>query len=346
MKKMLLLAVLLCGVAGCLAQGNKTVVGAYVAAWSDVVPDPNVMTHLNYAFGGVNETFDGVTINEPERLRMIAGLRAQNPELKILLSIGGWKSGRFSEMAASEAYREAFARDCRRVVDEYRLDGINMDWEYPTSSMAGISSSPDDTQNFTLLMMALQRELGEGKLLTMATVCDAKYIDFKACMPYVDLVNVMAYDMSDPLKAHHAALHPSPVAGDCTSEQAVEAHLKAGVPKEKLVMGIPFYGKGHAEDPGIRQFLETGDLPEGYQDCWSEEGQVPYIVNEKGEYLWGYENVRSLTAKCRYINDNGLRGGMYWEYSIDNAQGDNRHTIYRALVSDPVFTSASSGECR
>ena len=73
---------------------------------------------------------------------------------------------------------------------------------------------------------------------------------------------------------------------------------------------------------------------------------MPYIVNGKGEYLWGYENVRSLTAKCRYINDNGLRGGMYWEYSIDNAQGDNRHTIYRALVSDPVFTSASSGECR
>ena len=304
-----------------------------MTAWTDIVPDPNVMTHLNYAFGGVNETYNGVNINNPERLRMIAGLKAQNPELKILLSIGGWKSGRFSEMAATRENREAFAKDCKRIVDEFNLDGIDMDWEYPTSDVAGISSSPDDTENFTLLMMELRQQLGEGKLLTMATVCDAKYINFKVCMPYVDLVNVMAYDMSDPLKAHHAALHRSPIAGDCTSEEAVEAHLKAGVPREKLVMGIPFYGKGNEKDPGIQQFLKKGTLPEGYQDCWSEEAQVPYIVNEKGEYMWGYENERSLTAKCKYIIDNGLRGGMYWEYSNDNEQGDRRNTIYRNLIA-------------
>ena len=332
MKKIVLLITLLCGGTSCFAQEYKTVVGAYVAAWSDIVPDPNVMTHLNYAFGGVNETFNGVNINRPERLRLMAGLKAQKPELKVLLSIGGWKSGRFSEMAATKKNRVAFAKDCKRIVDEYNIDGIDIDWEYPTSNAAGISSSPDDTKNFTMLMKELRRQLGKGKLLTMATVCDAKYIDFKACMPYVDLVNVMSYDMSEPLEAHHAALHPSPISGYCTSEGAVEAHLKAGVPKEKLVMGIPFYGKGNDKDPGIRQFLEMGTLPEGYQDCWSEEGQVPYIVNDRGEYLWGYENVRSLTAKCKYIKDNGLRGGMYWEYSVDNPQGDNRNTICRNLL--------------
>jgi len=333
MRKILLLMALLWGSACSFAQTNKTVVGAYVAAWSDIVPDPNVMTHLFYAFGGVNETFDGVTINCPERLQMIVGLKAQNPELKILLSVGGWKSGRFSEMAATQAYREAFAKDCKRIVDELGLEGIDIDWEYPTSDVAGISSSPDDTENFTLLMMALRHQLGEGRLLTMATVCDAKYIDFKACMPYVDLVNVMAYDMSEPQEAHHAALHRSSIAGYCTSDEAVEAHLKAGVPKDKLVMGIPFYGKGRMDDPGIRQFLETGTLPEGYQDCWSEEGQVPYVVNEKGEFLWGYENERSLTAKCQYIKDNGLRGAMYWEYSVDTPQGDRRNTICRNFIT-------------
>ena len=330
-KILLLIALLIAGVSG-FAQENKTVVGAYVAAWTEVVPDPNVMTHLYYAFGGVNETFNGVNINQPERLKMIVGLRAQNPELKILLSIGGWKSGGFSEMAATQENREAFAKDCKRIIYEFNLDGIDMDWEYPTSSVASISSLPEDTENFSLLMKELRQQLGEKYLLTMATVCDAKYIDFKTCMPYVDLVNVMSYDMSDPMKAHHAALHPSPISGYCTSDEAVEAHLKAGVPKEKLVMGIPFYGKGNRNDPGIQQYLETGTLPEGYQDCWSEEAQVPYILNEKGEFLWGYENIRSLTAKCNYITDNDLRGGMYWEYSIDNQQGDHRNTIYQNLI--------------
>ena len=97
-------------------------------------------------------------------------------------------------------------------------------------------------------------------------------------------------------------------------------------------MGIPFYGKSNENDPGIRQFRERSILPEGYQDCWSEEAQVPYIVNEKGEFLWGYENIRSLTAKCKYLTDNDLRGGMYWEYSIDNPQGDHRNTIYQNII--------------
>ncbi len=320
------------------AQDNRMVVGAYVTAGSDIVPDVNVMTHLNYAFGGVNQTFNGVNISRPERLKMIVGLKQQNPELKVLLSIGGWTSGRFSEMAATQENREAFAKDCRRIVDEFGLDGIDMDWEYPTSSEAGISSSPDDTENFTLLMKELRRQLGQERLLTMATVCTAKYIDFKNCMPYVDLVNVMAYDMSDPLTAHHAALYPSPISGYCTSSEAVEAHLKAGVPREKLVMGIPFYGKGDGKDPNVKDYLKTGILPKGYQDCWSDEAQVPYILNKKGKYVWGYENIRSLTAKCKYITDNGLRGGMYWEYSIDNAQGDHRNTIYQNIASPSAIS--------
>ena len=103
MRRILILIALLWGGVSGFAQENKTVVGAYVAAWTDVVPDPHVMTHLFYAFGGVNETFNGVDINRPERLRMIAGLKAQNPDLKILLSVGGWKSGRFSEMVPSHS---------------------------------------------------------------------------------------------------------------------------------------------------------------------------------------------------------------------------------------------------
>ncbi len=130
---------------------SKVVLG-YVTSWNPAMPDPKLLTHINYAFGHVTDTFDGIRINVPERLHEVVKLREQNPRLKILLSVGGWGSGRFSEMAADEGFRLSFARDACRVVDEFALDGIDIDWEYPTSDAAGISASADDTDNFTLLM--------------------------------------------------------------------------------------------------------------------------------------------------------------------------------------------------
>ena len=318
---------------------DDMVIVAYVTSWTNEVPDPCVMTHINYAFGHVNGTFNGVRIDNPDRLRMIVGLKKQNPDLKVMLSVGGWGSGRFSEMAATAENRTSFARDCKRIVDEFGLDGIDIDWEYPTQSGAGISASPDDTKNFTLLMQTLRKMLGRKSLLTAATVSSAQYIDFRTCIQYMDFVNVMAYDMANP-SHHHAALYPSPIAGYCTSSQAVEAHLKAGVPKEKLVMGIPFYGKGKRDDEGLRQFNRTGILPKGYEERWDEQGQVPYRVNEKGEFVWGYENTRSLVAKCQYILDNDLRGGMYWDYASDNPQGDEQRTLFLSLLQNKKGTPA------
>lgn len=328
---LLVLVGLTCGLQG-QAQKVSRVVVAYVTSWTDEVPDPHVMTHINYAFGHVNDSFNGVRIDNPERLKMLVGLKQQNPQLKVMLSIGGWGSGRFSEMAASKENRESFARDCLRAVEEFGLDGIDIDWEYPTQSSAGISSSPDDTANFTLLMSDLRKTIGSGKLLTAATVCDAQYIDFRSCVDYLDLVNVMAYDMNNGDQTHHAALYSSEISGNCTSSRAVEAHLKAGVPKEKLVMGVPFYGKGKREDEGVKTFRETGVLPQGYERRWSEESQVPYVVNENGQFVWGDENVKSLSAKCQYILDQGLRGGMYWDYASDNAQHEFSQTLYRLLL--------------
>lgn len=107
---------------------SSKVIVAYVTSWSNIVPEPQYMTHINYAFGHVNESFDGVRIDNEERLKQIVDLKKQNPELKVLLSVGGWGSGRFSEMAANDEYRRAFAKDCDRVVKEFDLDGIDIDW--------------------------------------------------------------------------------------------------------------------------------------------------------------------------------------------------------------------------
>ena len=316
------------------ASRDSKVVVAYVTSWSEVMPDPQYMTHINYAFGHVNESFNGVKIDNEERLRQIVDLRKQKPELKVLLSIGGWGSGRFSEMAANDEYRRAFAADCDRVVKEFALDGIDIDWEYPTSSMANISSSPDDTENFTLLMQDIRAAIGNEKELTLATVASARYIDFKAILPSVDFVNIMAYDMSSAPK-HHSALYPSGHSGDITSDGAVTAHLKAGVPPSKLVMGMPFYGRGGDGYPSFQDYNKVGNTDTQYTEKWDEVAQVPYLADKNDTLVFGFENPRSLAIKCQYILDKDLLGGMYWDYSGDNEQGDLRRTVAENLLGKP-----------
>ena len=96
------------------SKGNDgKVILAYVTSWSSVMPNPQMVTHINYAFGHVDSTFTGVKVDNPQRLRQIARLKKKNPHLKVMLSGGGWGSGRFSEMAADQAKREKFAKDCR-----------------------------------------------------------------------------------------------------------------------------------------------------------------------------------------------------------------------------------------
>ena len=326
----LLAAVLLMATAD--AQAERYVV-AYVASWTtQELPDPTLMTHINYAFGHVTDSFDGVRIQNPDFLRKVVGLKVQNPKLRVVLSVGGWTSGNFSEMAATKKTRRAFAKDCRRVVDEYGLDGIDIDWEYPTSNAAGISCSPDDTDNFTLLMRDLRAALGNDKLLTIATVADAKYINLRDCIDYLDFVNIMAYDVANPPK-HHTTLYRSELSGRITVEEAVEAHLKAGVPKEKLLLGMPLYGRVDHSNPTLDKFVKTGDTAGKYFRRWDDVGKVPYLVDESEQLVWAYDNAVSLAYKCRFIIEKDLRGGMYWECTEDTPLQEGMRTIHMWLMN-------------
>ena len=115
-----------------------TVIVGYAVSWENSLPDPALLTHLNYAFALINNDFETLNIQKEGRLKVMVALKKQNPALKVLLSIGGWEAGNFSEMAADEKHRKAFARNCLNAVTKYSLDGIDIDWEYPTSSSAGI----------------------------------------------------------------------------------------------------------------------------------------------------------------------------------------------------------------
>ena len=322
---------LLIAIGCCLGTlaGKKAepVVVAYVTSWTQVVPNPTVMTHLNYAFGHVNDQFNGVRIDNEQRLRDLVSLKKQQPKLLVMLSIGGWGSGRFSEMAADESNRKAFAEDCRRVCNEYGLDGIDIDWEYPTQNSAGISSSPNDTENFTLLMRDLRQALGKKRWLTLASVGSAQYIDFKSCVQYLDLVNVMAYDMGNA-PYHHAALYRSKIVNwNCASE-AVEAHRKAGVPNNKIVLGMPFYGRG--EDGQYMKYRDRDK--QTLKEIWSNTSKASFLADEKGNLVIGFESPRSIAMKCAYIKEQGLRGAMYWEYADDNERGDLQRAVWQGVL--------------
>ena len=308
----------------------EPVVLAYVTAWSSIMPDPAYVTHINYAFGHVNDRFDGVRIDNEERLRSIVELKKQKPSLRVMLSIGGWGSGGFSEMAADETTRKAFAADCHRVVQTFGLDGIDMDWEYPTSSQSGISSSPHDMDNFTLLMRDIREAIGSEKLLTFASAANAHYVDFKAVDPYVDFVNIMTYDMANP-PFHHAALHRSPLVKQLSADEAVEAHIRAGIPAERLTLGIPFYGRGIGEIPNFIDYREIIELTD-YQTQWDEEAMVPYLTDADGQFVCTFETARSIALKCLFLKEKGMLGAMYWDYNGDDAEGTLRKAVYHGVM--------------
>ena len=298
----------------------ERIVVAYVTGWSHCMPDPTLMTHINYAFGHVSDSFDSVRIQNPARLDSIVALRQQNPNLKIVLSIGGWGSGNFSEMAADSTLRARFAADCLKKVEQYGLDGIDIDWEYPTRGEgAGISSSPDDTENYTLMMRDLRKALGPDRLLTLATVWTGKFIDFKAIDPYIDYVNIMSYDMSSAATGRpHNPLYASPAVGDRTLDSAYHAHLAAGVPREKLVIGLPFYGRGTGVYPDYVDYKDTKLLP-GTVQVWDSIAKINYMADSvSGTILMGFEDERSLAYKLHYIKEQNALGAMYWEYCADD----------------------------
>jgi chitinase len=307
-------------------QLPKKVIVAYVTSWTNVIPDPTYITHLNYAFGHVNTSFDGIRIDNPERLRKLTELKNTYPNLKILISIGGWGSGRFSEMAASDENRSKFAEDCLRIIKEFNLDGIDIDWEYPTSNAARISASPDDTQNYTLMMKAIRSKIGNNKLLTLATSADARYIDFKSIEPVVNFVNIMTYDMGSP-PTHNAGLYRSKYTGWISVDEAVTAHVNAGMPIQKLVLGIPFYGHGKS---GIANFIDYKEVIKlsGFKNQWDSLAKVPYLENDKGEFVCTYENPESIKIKCEYLLNRGMLGAMYWEYAGDTEDGVLRKAVY------------------
>ena len=306
--------------ASCADSSDDRVVTGYVTSWGTTMPDPALFTHLNYSFGHVADSFDSLYIDNEPRLAEVIALKEAKPSLKVLLSVGGWMSGNFSEMAASDSLRSSFCASCKAAVDRFGLDGIDIDWEYPTSDLGEISCSPDDKANFNLLMRDLRSALGEDALLSFAAYFDTQFIDYAGAVDYVDFVNVMTYDMGRA-PSFNSALYQSDRHQGPTADKAVKDHLAAGVPKSKLVLGIPFYGRG--DRVFFPESIDYKDLKvDGryYEVCWDDDAMVPYVANKiTGDIVFSYENEKSILAKCYYIKDHHLRGAMVWDCGADDS---------------------------
>ena len=306
---------------------NGPIVVGYATYWDTTLPDPSLLTHICYAFGHIKPDFESLDIKNDSRLTAIVALKEKNPNLKVLLSVGGWGAGNFSEMAADEKHRQRFCRNCLSAIKQYNLDCIDLDWEYPTSTVAGISASPSDTRNFTLLLKDLRETIGNGKLITMASADNAKYVDFRSAVFYLNFVNIMTYDMGRP-PYHNAALYPSDLS-QMSCDESVALHFKAGVPYGKMVLGIPFFGRGDGKAFGGADEVDYKDIKtKDYTVLRDDTAKVPYLVDKSGNMVLSYDDETSVGLKADYVKSKNLLGAMYWSIEED----DSSWTLSKAIA--------------
>lgn len=253
------------------------------------------LTHINYAFLIPNE--DG-TFAPILNQYMVGELIKQAHEngVKVLVSVGGWGwDAQFEKMAADPSLRALFVQNLKKVMAQYQFDGADIDWEYPDE---GTSS-----QNFLALMGELRTALPKGTLLTAAVVALGQHaagIPDEA-ISLMDFVNIMAYDNN--AGDGHSSL--------AFAEEALDYWLKRGVPPEKAVLGLPFYGRG--------------------VDAWTSETSYAKIVkadpaaaqadtaNTNG-LVYSYNGIPTIQAKTRLALEK-VGGVMFWTLESD-APGD------------------------
>lgn len=294
---------------------------AYVQAKRVGVPDPDLFTHLIYSFAVFNDDNDGVVVENPGKLKAMSGLKERNRNLKIILGVGGKKREGFSEMADDKTKRRRFAESCARIIKEYNLDGIDLDWEFPTTDKGGHTASPYDDMNYGLVVKELRKKLGKGKWISFYSNSTANWIDFDRMLPYVDYVNVSGYnlDMPKPDKPmlHQSRLYKSKRWGKWCIEESIKSHMKKGVPAEKILLGIPFYAIGKKPFPAYLEGKDYSRYDSNALFEWDDEAKVPFLTDENGDVILGFDNERSIMAKCDFIKEYGLAGAFVWNYDAD-----------------------------
>jgi len=339
---------------------DRMIVGYYAswAGYSGYTPYqiPEGVTHVNYAFANIGSDLKiqmGDPSIDPANFEKLRNLKAQRPGLKTLISVGGWSwSGQFSNAALTGERRAAFVDSVVEFITRYGFDGVDIDWEYPVGGgLSGNITRPEDKTNFTKLMAVLRAKLdaqgaadGRQYLLSFAGASGTFYAnntELSQLAQYVDFATVMTYDMHGPwpnsVTDFNAPLYtPSENSPQYkwSCNAAVRLWTDKGFPKNKILMGIPFYGikfNGVVNaNRGLYQSFSSGasisydKIVSGYLSnaAFSRyehaDALVPWLFD--GSTFISYDDARSIAAKTGYIRETGLRGAAIWELS-QNANG-------------------------
>lgn len=339
---------------------EKKIVGYYPGWASKEHPvtqiDASKLTHINYAFASIkdaqlvmrdNPAQDVINFNELNQLKQ------KHPHLKTLIAIGGWDpESEFSDVASTARTREIFSNHIVTFIRQYGFDGVDIDWEYPVNHPKG---RKEDKQNFTLLLEAIRKALDlAGKednktyLLTAALGASTTHlynIEAGKIVPLLDWFNLMTYDYNgfwQKLSGHNAPLFLDPAdflknSGNVAT--TVQEYMNAQVPPSKILLGIPFYGRGWEEccpfgngqfqycnsvlegkKGALFPFYELSDSyinRNGYKRHWNDNSKVPYLYNPNNCAFISYDDEESISYKLWFLKQKCLAGAMIWELSQD-----------------------------
>ncbi|KAJ6441705.1 26S proteasome subunit RPN7 [Purpureocillium lavendulum] len=275
-------------------------------------------------------------------------LKKANRHLKVMLSIGGWTwSTNFPAAASSASTRSNFAKSAVNLVKDWGLDGIDLDWEYP--------SNDDEARNMISLLQAVRDELdsyaaraakGHHFELSIAAPAGPKNYNklyMKDIGRLVDHVNLMAYDYAgswDNTTGHMANIYTNlqnPVTTKYCTDDAVSAYIGGGVPASKMVLGMPLYGRSFESTNGLGKSFSgigAGSFENGiwdYQVLPKSGATVQYDSVAKASYSYdsgsrefiSFDTPDMVKEKVSYLKNKGMAGSMFWEASGDRQDGSS-----------------------
>lgn len=359
-------------------EPQDPLVVCYVSGWASYRPaegkfdasniDPTLCSHLVFAFAGLDPTNFTIKSLDPWNdledgggkggYKKMTQLRAQRPGLMVSLAVGGWNegSGNYSAMVAEPQRRRRFIESVVHMLRQHNFDGLDLDWEYPTKR-GGHSS---DRENFVALVKELretfEKEQDSGKhwLLTSAIgaapdVIQSAY-DLPALSQYLDYLHIMTYDYHGTWESKvgvNAPLRGTSDADHLSVEKTLDLVLRAGAKAEKVVLGLPFYGRTFVTpDEEQSPALGSPALKEGFpgpytkergfmgyneicaeldknagdwQLSWDESSSTPYAV--RGKQVISFDNPDSIDIKVRFGMKKGIGGMMVWALDTDDFLG-------------------------